>query len=170
MYPVGYTFWLTVTHSSGAIKATATVTTSEAAAEDFAWSDGFTTQASDWSPTAPNIQPGDLVHFRSGDGYSNTVRVGTITGQVDAAADTISGTISAPWFSQPLEAAAGKWGLVWEEFQVDPHGGSYLVTFGQDIGPEQEINVVYTEPDLDAVFNVFDGMTRVYLPLVIKQP
>jgi hypothetical protein len=168
MYAVGHTLWLTVTDDAGAIKATATVTTSDAAAEDFAWSDGFTTEPSDWSTAPPNIQPDDRVHFRSDEGYSNTVRVGTITGEVDADANTIQGTIWAPWFSEPLQGAAGKWGLFWEEFQVDPNGGSYFVPFAEDIEPEQELDVLYTEPDLDIVINVFDGMSRAYLPIVLK--
>jgi uncharacterized repeat protein (TIGR01451 family) len=159
-YPAGHTFWITATDSSDAVKAVATVhATSDGAGPDVGWGDGFETQGSDWSPGKPSIQPDDRVHFRSDDGYSNTIRVGTITGELDAEADTVSGTICAPWHTETLQGYAGAWGFTWETFTVDPDCGSYIVDFSpEDLRPGDGVDVEYGEPDGDRVINAIQSL------------
>jgi len=170
-YEVGHTFWITVTDGGGTPKAYATATTMPAGTgPDLAWSNGFWVHKADWSDPSLDIQPGDLVHFRADDGYTNTVLVGTITARLNAAANTAAGTITAPGFVEPLEGFAGFWGRFWESFTVDPNGGSYLVDFSPyDLQPGEEVSVGYGEPDRDSVRNVFwVPRGQVYLPLVLK--
>jgi hypothetical protein len=161
VYEVGHTFWLTVTESDGStVKATATVETwPGGSGPDGDWWDGFQTNWEDWDPWQPDIQPGDWVHYQSDDGYSNAVQVGTISGELDADADTVWGTVSVPWFaSQTLEGVAGTWGFTWESFalELDAAGeDDYYVDFSpEDLLPGWDIDVKYEEPDLDYVVNV----------------
>jgi hypothetical protein len=170
-YNVGYTFWITVTDSVGSPKAHATTTTTPAGTgPDGAWSNGFWVQTDDWSDPALDIRPGDWVLYRADDGYTNSVLVGTITARLDAAANTAAGTITAPGFVEPLGGFAGFWGSFWEQFTVDPNGGSYLVDFSPyDLQPGDEVSVGYGEPDGDTVRNVFwVPRGQVYLPLVLR--
>ena len=161
VYAVGHTFWITVTESDGStVKATASVNTQSngGAGHDGDWSDGFVAEGGDWSPSQPDIQPGDWVFFRSDDGYNNAVRAGAISGVLDAAEDTVSGTIAAPWLaSQTLEVRAGHWGWTWESTTVDLDGtgtSAYLVDFlPEDLTPGRAVEVKYLEPDGDYVVN-----------------
>jgi hypothetical protein len=171
MYEVGHTFWITVTDAGGAPKAHATATTTtEGTAPYFAYSDGFCVEKEDWSDPSLDIQPGDRVHFLADDGYTNSVLVGTITARLNATANTVAGTITAPEFVEPLNCGAGWWGSFWETFTVDPNGGSYLVDFSPfDLLPGMEVTVHYEEPDKDAVGNVFwVPRGQVFLPLVLR--
>jgi uncharacterized repeat protein (TIGR01451 family) len=159
-YEPGHTAWITVTESDGStVKAMAEVTTGP-----IPWWEGqpgFKTQGDDWLfEQQPDIVPGDWVSGSVDNGHSGSVRVGTITGDLDVGADTASGTISASWFSQPLLALCA----VWEEFgpQVEfvtgPGGGSYscnLGALGWDLLPGNHVAVQYREPDGDWVINVF---------------
>ena len=57
-YPAGHTFWITVTDTSGALKATAEIST----ASGGGWGgDGFETQPEHWSPDRPDLASGDWV-------------------------------------------------------------------------------------------------------------
>ena len=159
-YEAGHTLWITVTESDGVtVKATATLDTQE-----IPWwggDPGFSTNLHDpWVPGQPDIAAGDWVYGLLSNGYTSTVRVGTINGNLDVEADTVAGTIHANWFTEMLDASCG----VWEDngpgqgFTVDPDGGSYLCDFGEmgwDLLPGQNVGVQYREPNGDSVINVF---------------
>jgi uncharacterized repeat protein (TIGR01451 family) len=160
-YEAGHTVWLTVTESDGfTVKATAVLTTGP-----IPWwggQSGFETQWDDWVPgPGVDIQPGDWVFgLVNSASHTTTVHIGTINGELDVDADTISGTIHANWFTQILNANCG----VWEEngpgrdFTVDPDGGAYFCDFGAmgwDLLPEHQVGVQYQEPDGDWVINAF---------------
>lgn len=108
-YEPGHIVWLTVTNNIGEIKATAQLSTGPT---PWGW-DGFATHVGDnpWRPQRPNIQPGDFVHGAVSTGYTATVQVGQITGFVDVDADTITGTVSAPWLMPgPVNIHCHTWG------------------------------------------------------------
>jgi uncharacterized repeat protein (TIGR01451 family) len=156
-YPAGHTFSLTVTDDEGTVKATATIQTTEGGAGHGYWEDGFATESDDWSPSQPDIEPYDRVYFQADDGYTNTLQVGNITGVIDAAADTVAGTIHAPWLAgETLQGHAGGWGYPgWESFStsLDTVGvGTYFVDFSPtDLYPGSWLEVNYREPDGDQV-------------------
>jgi hypothetical protein len=173
MYEVGHTFWITVTDNLGAPKAHATATTKVAGTgPDFAWSDGFLVQQNEWSDPSLDILPGDQVHFQSDEGFMEMVQVGTITAQLYPNSNTAAGTITAHGFVDALQGFAGSWGLFWEQFTVDPDGGSYFVDFSpNDLVPGNTITVGYEEPDLDHVASVFiTPLHKINLPLVLNMP
>jgi len=163
-YPVGHTFTVTVTESDGVtVKATGTA---ESVSRGGWGGTGF--NIVDWSTSTPDIQPGDLVTVESDDGYMNVVDVGQITGTVDVVADSIDGTVLAPALSGPLTVDCAPWGA-WNIGLPDVEGkGDIVVPDGLDmflcawnpvsewdIQPDQDIAVTYTEPDGDAVTDVF---------------
>ncbi|MDH4208811.1 MAG: hypothetical protein OEV76_08050, partial [Anaerolineae bacterium] len=169
-YDPGYTVWLTVTDSIGYPnypKATVQLETQE-----IPWwggQSGFSTnlEGVSWNPSQPDIVEGDWVYgfVDREPGYSSDTRMGIISGTLDLDADTVSGTISAPWFSEQVELLDGRC-AVWEDggpgeaFQVDPDGGSYSCDFGAlgwDLQPGQNVAVRYHEPDGDSVINVFSA-------------
>ena len=158
-YQPGHTVWITVTDSGGTIKSTAELTTGP-----IPWwggDTGFSTNVEGWSGAQPDIEPGDWVAVRIDDGYDGTIRIGTIDGELDLDADTISGTIHADWFTQPLNARCDVWesGGPGNEFTVDPDGGTYFCDFSSewDLLPGQDVAVQYQEPDGEWVINVFEG-------------
>jgi hypothetical protein len=117
-----------------------------------------------WDPEQPNIEPGDVI-TASTVGLTATVNpVGAISGTLDADADTISGAISAPWFS-PLTLTVScevwEWGapqIIITDVNAD--GGSYFCDFGAegwDVQPGQDVAVRYYEPDGDTVINMFQA-------------
>jgi uncharacterized repeat protein (TIGR01451 family) len=167
VYPAGHTFWLTVTDSGGVVKATASLSTTVDGAGHGYWGyDGFVTESDDWSPSQPDIEPYDRVYFWADDGYTNTLRVGNITGVIDAAADTFAGTIHAPWFpNQTLQGRAGGWGYPgWENFTVDLDDtgrGHYFVHFSEGLRPGTSVDVEYVEPDGDRVINIIQALDLV---------
>jgi len=174
-YDVGHTFWITVTDSGGTPRATATANTEPAGSgPDGTWEHGFTVAGGDWSPSEPDIQPGDWVHFRSDDGYNNSVRVGTITGGINAEADTASGAIEVPGLaSQTVDVIVGGWGFPGFEIDtvdLDAAGrGEYSVDFSPtDLPPDISLGVNYVESDRDRVYNNIFVVWEVYLPIVIK--
>ena len=155
-YPISHTIWLTVTNASGLFKG-GTVLSST----NIPWWNGptgFSTNLEGWTKGQPDIQPGDWVYGLTEEGYTSTVRVGTITGNLDSTTDSVSGTVTANWFANPLRGNCG----VWEpngpgiDFTVDPNGGAYHCTFNSwQILPGQNVGVQYQEPDGDWVINVF---------------
>jgi uncharacterized repeat protein (TIGR01451 family) len=158
-YEPGHTLWLTVTESDGStVKATAELQTQE-----IPWwggRTGFSTNLDDpWVPGRPDIETGDRVYGRLDNGYTSTVRMGTITGDVDVDNDTIGGNITADWFEDTLYAWCSVWedGGPWQDFEIDPKGGSYFCDFtGEwDLLPGHDVGVTYQEPDGDQVINVF---------------
>jgi hypothetical protein len=170
MYAIGHTFWITVTDSGGTPKAHASATTTPNGTDGyFAYSDGFCVEKDDWSDPLLDIQPGDWVQFDADDGFTNSVHVGAITGRLNPDADTVAGTMTAPWFVEPLQGGAGIWGIFWRTFSVDPNGGFYSVDFSpDDVLPGMEITVLYSEPDKDQVGNNFRALWQVFLPVVLR--
>jgi uncharacterized repeat protein (TIGR01451 family) len=137
----------------GSVKATISGQTDE-----WGW---FGTWDGDWDPERPDIMPGDIVSA-TGDGLTTEVDpVGTIDAAVDVDADTVAGTVHAPWFSpQTLEVRCE----VWEENgpridvrDVAADGGSFTCDFGAigwDLEAWQEVAVRYLEPDGDSVIGM----------------
>ena len=159
-YPVGHTFWITVTDGGGLVKATAMATTAVGGSgPDGGWVNGFETGGGDWFPLQPDLLPYDRVDYRADDGYSNAVRLGAIDGELDVDADTASGTVTVPWLAgETLDGGAGFWGFTWRSFTLtlDTTGmDDYFVDFTpDDVEPGWQIDVFYDEPDLDHITNL----------------
>ena len=158
-YPPGHQFTIEVMNASGQLKATAHVESTE----DGGWGDGFETRHEDWTPSQPDIEPGDKVRFRADDGYDNTIEVGVINGDVDSDNDSVGGTILAPWFSEMLDVECHSWGAPDhapnKESTAMPDGSSpYFCQWDPDtewdMQPGQDVAVMYWEPDGDMVINV----------------
>jgi uncharacterized repeat protein (TIGR01451 family) len=159
-YKPGHTLWLTVTQSDGSTpRATAKLQTQE-----IPWwggRTGFSTNLDDpWDDEQPDIEAQDWVFGRMNNGYTSTVHLGTITGDVDVDNDTVGGTITADWFEDTLYGWCGVWedGGPWQELEIDPKGGSYFCDFSSewDLLPGHDVGVGYYEPDGDQVINVFE--------------
>ncbi len=160
-FPAGHDFWITITNDVGDFKAVAAVTSQP----NNGWGgDGFQTEWYHWTPETPDIQPGDWALFRSDTGYANDVQVGEITGAVDSASDSVSGSIYADWFSGTLNIECHPWGgppgapgkNSTAGIDGDP---PYLCQWDPmtewDVQPGQDIAVMYIEPDADRIINVF---------------
>jgi uncharacterized repeat protein (TIGR01451 family) len=165
-YEVGHTFWITVTDSASAVKATAQI---DSRAGGGWGGDGFETNPSNWTPRDLDITAGDWVYFQADDGYTNTVHVGDISGTIDINNDNISGPINASWFTETLNVECHPWGgweAGWGNAHVvnstaAPDGSSpYTCQWDPitewDVEPGQDIAVFYTIPgSRDLVGNVF---------------
>ena len=160
-YEPGHTLWLTVTNDVGEVQATVELQTQE-----IPWwgggQTGFSTnlEGTTWLPQRPDILEDWWVYGRLDNGYTSEVKMGTIEGALDLDADSISGNIWAPWFTETLNGDCGVWedGGPGEGFQVDPNGGAYACDFGAmgwDLLPGHDVGVSYQEPDGDRVINVF---------------
>lgn len=165
-YPLGHTMNITVTDNLGDIKATAQVDTQPG----IGWggTDGFTTNWWDWVPSQPDIQPGDWVYFHADDGYAHEILVGDIQGTLNVNTDSISGPIYATWFTEtlPIECHPwGAWNTGWNNAPVinataepdgsEPYTCQWDPVTEWDITPGEDLAVMYIEPDLDRVINVF---------------
>jgi hypothetical protein len=163
-HTAGITFDLTVKDSGGSAKATAQVVS----AANQGWQgDGFFTQPGDWDPAPPDILPGDEVFFSGGDGTHAQVRVGVINGNVNPAADLVSGFISLPWLPADtlLDVEChpwGAWGLGIDasilsstaDADTDPGYGCDWSTEPWDMVDYQPVGVVYYNPDGNGVIRV----------------
>ncbi len=164
-YPAGHTIAITVTDSLDGEKATASV----ASVVSGGWGgEGFGTQEGDWSPTGPDLVPGDLVFFAADDGYTKTMEVGTLSASVDAAADSVGGQVFAP-FGVSLQVECHPWGA-WEagigdapvkQSWAEPDGSvpfscQWDPATEWDVQPGQRIAVMYIEPDGDQVIDVVE--------------
>lgn len=157
-YPPGHTVWLTVTDALGQLKATATGETAQVAW----WSPGDTGFSTNdnvpWNGPAPNLQPGDVVSVSLSNGQASTARIGTLTGVVDVAADAVSVTVSAPWFTGTLDGFCGVWaegGPGQGGIPVNAQGGTFACTFAPfDVLAGHDIGLEYAEPDGDHIINV----------------
>ncbi len=167
-YEAGHTFWITVTNNAGdMIKGTAVVDSQI----NGGWEgDGFGVEEQHWAAGfPPDIQPNDWVYFASDDGYRNAILVGEISGTVDINTDSVGGPVYADWFTNTLQIECHPWGAwesgLWPDAQpknstAHPDGSlPYLCqwdpTTEWDIEPGQDVAVMYIEPDLDRVINVF---------------
>lgn len=164
-YPAGVTFDISVEESGGAVKATAQVIS----AVDQGWQgDGFFTQPGDWTPSLPDILPGDYVILSGDDGSGGDVRVGIIHGDIDTTADLVSGFISVPWLppNTLLDVECHPWGawalgidapIITSSADADTDPG-YACDWSTDpwnMASYQPVGVVYYEPDGDGVIRVF---------------
>jgi uncharacterized repeat protein (TIGR01451 family) len=121
----------------------------------------FATWQADWDPERPDIAPGDVVSA-TGDGLTTYVNpVGRIDAAVDLDADTVAGTVHAPWFApQTLTVRCEVWtegGPGIDVPGVDPDDGSFTCDFGAigwDLEPGPDVAVRYLEPDGDSVIAV----------------
>ena len=159
-YPAGHTLWITVTDSSDVVKATVAVSSTYGGGWD---GDGFGTHEYNWSPQHPDIAPGDRVYVQADDGYNNVITVGTISGYLHVAGDSITGTVSAD-FAQTLSLRCEVWvqnGPDGIDTTVYPDGlDVYQCDFsnvGWDVVPGQDVAVQYYEPDGDRVINIFQA-------------
>ena len=70
---------------------------------------GFQTD-NEWMPSRPDILAGDWVYAELDDGYTTTLQLGVITGVVDPENDRITGTVLAPWITEPVNIQCHTWG------------------------------------------------------------
>jgi uncharacterized repeat protein (TIGR01451 family) len=166
-YEAGHTVWITVTESNGiTLKGAAVLTTG--AVPWWGGGIGFSTNWQGWLVGGqPDIAPGDWVYGQVDNGYTSTVHVGDITGRVNVATDSITGTVIAPWFAQPLDIECSAWGAPggaphkYSSAAPDgstPYSCQWNPVTEWDILPEQTIGVDYLEPDGNRVYNVFHGL------------
>lgn len=118
-----------------------------------------------WIPENPGIVPGDIVTASLAGSILAINPVGSISGLLDFEADTVSGSVNAPWLSP---AAVNVRCEVWEEdgpdgieiADVDPDGGSYSCDFSTvdwDLQTSHTVAVRYEQPDGNQVINVFEA-------------
>ncbi len=169
-YPPGYDVTLTVTESDGVtVKATTTMTTTEVP-----WwngDTGFSTSMEGvvWDPERPDIQAGDWVFGEvdvEGTIYSAEIQLGDIFGEVDVDNDSITGTIDVPWLDPEVEIEIqchpwgapgptdGKQDFVFPDGE-DPYYCEWDPNTEWDIQPNQEVGVVYLDPNGHWIYNGF---------------
>jgi hypothetical protein len=162
-YEAGHMAWITVTESDGVtVKATAQLVTEP---KDF-WGGetGFQTSLEDWDPAPPDIQPYDWVYGWLDNGASAQVQIGDISGMIDLEADSIEGTISALWFTDPVQVECLDWGSG-NEPPFNNADGGFISANGEDpyscaweewdIRLGQDVGVGYFGPDGHWVANAF---------------
>ena len=162
-YSEGHVFTITVTESDGVtVKATGTA---ESVTRGGWGGAGF--NVVDWTPSKPDILPGDKVAFATDDGYTNVVSVGQINGTLDVTTDSVEGTVLAPPFTEELTVECLPWGA-WnagldapvKDDMVYPDGSNmFLCAWNPltewDIQPGQALAVMYVEPDGDGIIDVY---------------
>lgn len=152
-YEAGHRVHLTVTESDGVtVKATARLFTEPR--EEWGGEPGFQTRPEDWHPAQPDLQAYDWVFAQVDNGAHSQVQLGEINGAIDLAADSIQGTITAPWLSGELLVECHPWGSP-EPIDLindmvlpdgsDLYGCSWAGIW--DIQPNQDVGVGYYEPD-----------------------
>ena len=165
-FEAGHTVYLTITNDSGAVKATATVSTTPGG---YGWGgDGFNTGPSPavWTPSNPDIVATDWVTGRVDSGQTTGIHVGTIGGNVNAASDSISGTITATWITETVSVECQPWGAPGPPYPpsksdtvmpdgVDTYSCSWNPATEWNVLPGQRISVFYWEPDNDVAGNAF---------------
>lgn len=109
----------------------------------------------------PDIRPGDWVVALVDNGASARVQIGDIHGILDVTTNTISGTVEASWFSEPLDIECHPWGAPNPtEMKYDtvmPDGmDPYTCTWGGewDIQDSEPVGVAYIGTDGHWVANV----------------
>jgi len=134
-YEAGHTVWITLTESDGStVKAAAELTTGPV--PDWGGQSGFNTEGEDWSPSYPNIEPGDWVY-----GLVNSVYYTTT---VHDATDTV-------WGYGPPHSGSGNNMNVginddWQPTSTD-ETGYYEVQYDRDITPDDNLEVEYSYPE-----------------------
>jgi uncharacterized repeat protein (TIGR01451 family) len=150
-YEPGHTMWITVTNSAGVTKATQTGVTGIVPWWN-AGDTGYSTNIGIWLPGQPNIVPGDYVYGALDNGYTTTVRVGTLNGTLNTVAGSLTVTATVPWESTALT------GHAWVEnapkdtpdcwFNIAPNNGSYTCHFPPaDLSPFSQVAASYQASD-----------------------
>jgi hypothetical protein len=187
-YEGGHTAWITVTDGDGNLKATAELVTepkwywgNETGFQslDGVWFDGDGNQMDN----PPDILPNDWVYSWVDNGASAQVQIGDISGMIDLNADSIEGTINAPWFYDEenpfeVEVECHSWGAPLPEEILkydmvlpsgeDAYSCSWLGEW--DIQPGQDVGVGYYGPDGHWVANAFfipNPTFVAYMPVTI---
>jgi hypothetical protein len=161
-YEAGHSVKIMVTEGDGiSIKATATLVTEP---QDF-WGgeSGFQTSPEDWIPGPLDIQPYDWVFGWVDNGASAQVQLGEINGVIDLEADSIEGTVYAPWFlpGPEVEIDCHSWGapedIVINDWVYPNNEDTYSCSWAGDWDIEyyQPIGVGYSGPDGNWVANAF---------------
>ncbi|MFN8595734.1 MAG: PKD domain-containing protein [Anaerolineae bacterium] len=156
-YAVGHTLWFTITDAVGNVKATLTDVTQVVPWWGGNNNTGYSTNMGTWSPAQPDIEAGDWVYGALDNGFTSTLKVGTITGVIDQPNATVAGAFDVPWFSAALNGACwidGVDGRI--DFTADAIGGAYTCNFSPQVfRPGDTLSVEYEEPTHDRVRYVF---------------
>lgn len=158
VYEAGHTVWITLTNATGGIKATASGETGSL--DIWGGTEGWSTPANMlWDGLRPDIQPGDHVSVRVDNGRTGEVHLPEITGEVDVAADTVSGNLVGDWLTGTVYVGCAVWGppnAPGMGTSATPPDYPYLCDFGGsfDILPGMNVAVDYREADNDQVFNI----------------
>ncbi|MCB2178834.1 hypothetical protein KQH61_05420 [bacterium] len=170
-YPEGHTAWISITEEDGkTVLATAEVLTDFRVdwgglpgfhTNDFTWFDG------DGNPmdSPPDIQPYNWVFGWVDNGASAQVQIGEISGQVSYQTDIVTGTINAPWITEPVSVECLDWGSGEDPPLINKDAGNILTNGADlyscawagdwDILPYQDVGVGYWGPDGHWVANTF---------------
>ena len=158
-YELGHNVQVTMFDSSGAAKATASVSTMEM--PHWGGAPGFRVEQWDGMEGPPDIQPGDVVRAVVDDGLLTTeARIGEIAATIDLQANSITGTINAPLAGDLVNVLCMPWGAPEgasdKETTVTPDGDSEFTCIWDsewDIRPGQPVGVAYWGNDLHWVAN-----------------
>jgi hypothetical protein len=164
-YEAEHTVWITVTESDGVtVKAKAEAVTERRDSWD--GEPGFQTQAEDWDPDLPDIQSYDWVYGSVDNGASAQMQIGEIGALFDYEADTIEGTINAPWLSGEVNVECG---ITWNEPEPPPDTKfASVLPNGRDtfscswagegnMQPGQDMGVGYAGADGHSVLRFFSA-------------
>ena len=156
-YEPDHTVSLQVLDQEGVEKAHITVPTGFW--PDWGGQSGFAThlEGSQWLPSQPDIQPGDMVHGEVDDGseFTADVQIGWVTADLDLDNDQVSGTVDAEWLPQGEDVKAACY--IWENYAppnqedwVLPDGvDTYLCDWtddGYDLNETSNLMVAYIDP------------------------
>lgn len=167
-YESGHTAWITVTESDGiTVKATAELITEPK--EYWGWEPGFQSMDSVWFDAEgnpmeylPDIQPYDWVYGWVDNGASAKVKIGEISGKINLLANSIEGTVTAPWIKKPVQVECLDWGSGQDPSFDTIQDGSILADGSEsyscswdewDVQPGQNVGVGYFEPNGSWVAN-----------------
>ncbi|MFO7698583.1 MAG: hypothetical protein R6X16_15715, partial [Anaerolineae bacterium] len=163
-YEAGHTATFTVRESDGVtVMATAAGLTSQSVPEWGGWTGFYTSMGEPWVPARPDLQPGDWVYGEVDNGSEAQVQLGEITGVLDVAGDTVSGTMTLPAGADPI---AGGWCAVWVDggpevwFDLPSSGGDYVCdpgAAGWDLRAGEMVAVGYVNTAGHRVMTVFHG-------------
>ena len=149
------TIAVTVTDSIGSVKEIAVL---EADTSGY-----FFTACDDWfSGTCPDLQPGDIVYARTLGVSAEVNPIGAIKGIPHPVSDLVTGTLTAPWLSNPTTVYCQVWaepGSDQIETTVDPYGGQFTCDFssvGWDLQIGDMVAIGYYEDDGDQVINMVE--------------
>jgi hypothetical protein len=130
-YEAGHNVLLTVKDGDGNVKAINEMVTESK--DNWGGATGFVTNDSPWFDEGgipmdnfPDIQPGDWVYVQVDNGLAAKVQIGDIQGAIDLVNDSISGTINALWFTDPVQVECLDWGSGAEQPFSNKDGGAIL--------------------------------------------